>query len=161
MLATVSSTPRTRPGKKPTRTAVIGNLLHDSEMGAVVLNTGVDVADDDEAVGRAVEAVVEVEVEDEEIGAVCWLAFISQSLFELQLYPKGQHWLPHVGRFPDKSVVMSEMPGCAVTFCWVMSHEIDLIVRQDLPVGQHSTVVLAASTTQLFPDGQQKSDGRP
>jgi hypothetical protein len=91
MLATVSNTPRTRPGKKPTRTAVIGNLLHVSPMSAVALATGADEADEDEAVGRAGVADVEVELGDEELGGVCWLAFITQSLFELQLYPKGQH----------------------------------------------------------------------
>jgi hypothetical protein len=52
------------------------------------------------------------------------------------------------------------MPGCAVTFCCVISQEIDLMTEQEFPAGQHSTVVLAASTTQLLPDGQQKSDGR-
>jgi nicotinamide mononucleotide (NMN) deamidase PncC len=87
MLATVSNTPRIRPGKKPTRTAVVGNLLQVSPMGAVALATGVDETDEDEAVGRTGVADVEVELEDEEPGGLCWLAFITQSLFELQLYP--------------------------------------------------------------------------
>jgi hypothetical protein len=34
------------------------------------------------------------------------------------------------------------------------------MTEQEFPDGQHSTVVLAASTTQLLPDGQQKLDGR-
>jgi hypothetical protein len=37
----------------------------------------------------------------------------------------------------------------------------DLITEQELPDGQHNTVVLAASTTQSEEGPQQKLDGSP
>lgn len=106
-------------------------------------------------------AVADDEEDVEESGAVSWLALITQLLSELQEYPNGQHPVPHVGSVPVSAVVMSEMSGCAVAFCCVISHVMDLITEQELPDGQHNTVVLAASTTQSEEGPQQKLDGSP
>lgn len=42
-----------------------------------------------------------------------------------------------------------------------MSQDTGLITKQSLPVGQHSTVVFPARTTQLVFGPQQKSAGTP
>lgn len=105
---------------------------------------------------------VEVDDDDDEVvGATSRCASSTQSLAELQVYPNGQQASPHFGRVAVSAVVMSEMPGFAVTFCSEMSHPTALIVEHELPEGQHSTVVLAARTTHEDEAPQQKLDGSP
>lgn len=98
---------------------------------------------------------------EDAVGAMSWFASSTQSLEELQVYPNGQHASPQVGNAAVSAVVMSEMPGFAVTFCSEISHPTALMVEQELPDGQQSTVVLAASTTQSEEGPQQKFDGSP
>lgn len=88
MLAAARSAPRTRPGKKPTRRAVMGNLLQDAVSWGDSFVTGV----------TDVEApVVELDAEgvladvDDVVGAMSWFASCTQFKFESQEYPNGQH----------------------------------------------------------------------
>jgi hypothetical protein len=82
IVATATSAPATKPGKKPTRTAVAGNLLHDATARGVVpfvLVTGTTEADwvlVEEVVGD--EEVAEGEVEEVGTGGAesCWFAFM-------------------------------------------------------------------------------------
>ena len=85
MLATVRRTPNTRPGKKPTRTAVIGNLSHEAVRGVVLFFAGAE-----EDVGDGLDCVeAAVEDGDEELDVVgtefCWSAFITQLPAALQV----------------------------------------------------------------------------
>jgi hypothetical protein len=56
---------------------------------------------------------------------------------------------------------MSEISAFSVAFCREMSQPIALMVEHELPDGQHSTVVLAASTMHSDEGPQQKFDGNP
>jgi hypothetical protein len=165
IVATVLRMPATRPGKKPTRTAGAGNLLQDSVIRAVpfVLVTGITEADCvlvEDCVGDAVGAAEE---EDVGVGGAesCWFAFMMQTPFVLQLYPKGQHPVPHVNNVDVSAVVCSVLAGFNVPFCLEMSQVMGWIVAQSEPFGQHNTVVFAARGMQVWPCGQQKEDGRP
>jgi hypothetical protein len=94
-------------------------------------------------------------------GAIVWSAFITQFPLALQVKPKGQQDPPQVGRATLNTVVFRVLSGCAVTFCNCTSQAIALIMLQSEPLGQHKTVVFAASGMQVWPVGQQKLDGRP
>ena len=59
------------------------------------------------------------------------------------------------------AVVISEISAFALAFCKEISQPIDLIVEQELPGGQHNTVVLAASTMHSDEAPQQKFEGNP
>lgn len=153
IVAMVMRAPATMPGKNPTSTAVAGNLLQDSAIGAVpfVLMTGITEADCvlvEECVG---DVVAEAEAEDVGVGGTesCWFAFIMQTPFVLQLYPKGQHPLPHVNNVDVSAVVCNVLPGFKVPFCLVMSQVMGWIVAQSDPLGQHNTVVFAARGMQV------------
>ena len=88
MLTVARSAPRTRPGKKPTRSAVIGNLLQDSPAAGDSFATGVT-----EVETRVVEldAVGVVAEAEDIVGATSWFASCTQLKFESQEYPNGQH----------------------------------------------------------------------
>jgi hypothetical protein len=154
-LAAERSTPRRRPGKKPTSMAVTGNLLQDVAGELVSHATGVT------EVAALLDVGVDMDAAEDAVGATSWLLLTEQSPAELQEYPNGQHKLPQVGSVAESAVVMSEISGFAVTFCEERSQGIALIVEQELPDGQQSTVVLAASTMQSDEGAQQKSDGSP
>ena len=162
MLASVRIIPRTNPGKKPARTALVGNLLElvsvSGEEGFVVEAAGLLVA------GEEVEVKVddgEMVLDEEVPGARDWSAFMTQFPDELQVYPKGQQAPAQEGRLTVRAVVFRLLSGCSVAFCAVISHTIFLIVWHVCPVGQQSTVVFAARVTQDESAGQQKSEGSP
>ena len=120
--------------------------------------TGVTEVEAPEAELDAADVVGDAE---DTVGAMSWFASSTQSLEELQVYPNGQHAFPQAGSVAVSAVVMSKMPGLAVTFCSEISHPTALMVEQELPAGQQSTVVLPASTTQSEEGSQQKFDGSP
>jgi len=84
--ATVRSAPATSPGKNPTRTAVAGNLSHDSAVSGAVPFVVVTGTTDADCV--LVEEVVGEPAGEEDVGAggaeSCWLAFITQRFCVLQ-----------------------------------------------------------------------------
>jgi hypothetical protein len=80
-LATESSTPRRRPGKKPTTIAVIGNLLQDVAEGGDSFVTGVTEV---EAPVAELDAVDVVDDAEDIVGAMFWSAFSTQSWAVLQ-----------------------------------------------------------------------------
>lgn len=147
--------PSASPGKKPASTAETGNLLLCT---TVTVAVGFD--EDVEVVGFE-EAVEEGAVDDEAPGLTVWSAFFTQFPLALQVKPNGQHADPQVGKAVVRAVVFSGLPGFAVIFCNCISHGIDLMTVQSDPLGQHSSVVFAASGMQIWPVGQQKFDGRP
>lgn len=54
--------------------------------------------------------------EEAEEAAVCpgpsfWLESSTHVVFPAHEYPKGQHWLPHNGRIPVRSVVFKAFSG--------------------------------------------------
>jgi len=155
MLASVRTTPRRSPGKKPTRMAGMGNLLQVSVRVLVEFEEG-----DDVKAGFAEDVVDEGGEEGVAPGANVWSALISQFPLALQVKPNGQHCDPQVGKLAERAVVLRVLSGCRVTFCNVMSQGIVLMVLQSVP-GQHRRVVLPASGMQVSPAGQQKFEGRP
>ncbi len=155
MLASVRTTPRKSPGKKPTRIAGMGNLLH-----SVVRVVDVFMEDAGD-VDVGFEEVAEEGAEEEDApGTTVWSAFITQFPLELQLKPNGQHSVPQLGRVAERAVVLRVLSGNAATFCNVMLQGIGLIVLQSV-LGQQRRVVLPASGMQAWPAGQQKFEGRP
>ena len=76
-----------------------------------------------------------------------------------QVNPKGQHCPLHCDNGTVSAVVFKILSGWAVTFCKDMSQGMVCIVEQSLPVGQHRSVVFAASGTQVDVVGQQKLGG--
>jgi hypothetical protein len=79
----------------------------------------------------------------------------------LQVKPNGQQLDPQVGRVTLSRVVFRVLSGRAVTFCSCILQAIGLMTVQSEPLGQHKTVVFAASGKQVLSVGQQKFDGRP
>lgn len=157
--STARPLPMASPGKKPATTAVAGNLLHCAVRGS---GAAVVEEEDEEDVEAGVEEVVEDGAEDELApGATVWSAFITQFPLVSQVKPNGQQFDPQVGRATLRDIVFSELSGWAVIFCNCISQTMVLMVLQSEPLGQHKTVVFAASGMQVCPVGQQKFDGRP
>ncbi len=145
--------PSASPGKNPASTAAAGNLL----LCTVTVAVGFD---EDVEVGFE-EVVEEGAADDEAPGSTVWSAFFTQFPLALQVKPNGQHADPQVGKAVVRAVVFRVLPGFAVMFCNCKSHGIDLMTVQSDPLGQHSSVVFAASGMQIWSVGQQKFDGRP
>ena len=149
--------PSASPGKNPASTAAAGNLLFCTMTVAVGFDEDVEVGFEE----VVVEVVEEGAADDEAPGPIVWSAFFTQFPLALQVKPNGQHADPQVGKAVVRAVVFRVLPGFAVIFCNCISHGIDLMTLQSCPLGQHSSVVFAASGMQLWPVGQQKFDGRP
>jgi hypothetical protein len=118
----------------------------------------------EEGVEAGFEVVVAVEDGAEDVlpsGGIVWSAFFTQFPVVLQVKPNGQQLDPQVGRATLSFIVFKVLSGCAVIFCCCISQTIGLMTVQSEPLGQHKTVVFAASGMQVWPVGQQKSDGRP
>ena len=163
------------PGKKPARTALVGNLSQVllQAAGSVELPAapliGVADAEADEEVVEEEDAREPVEdgladdddgaddgAEDEE--AEPWRTHSSL----LQSYPTGQHVLvPQLGKLPVSWVVCSGFVGKAVALRKLMEHGIGLIVLHDLPAGQHIADSLLLKTLHVVSGPQQKLAGSP
>jgi hypothetical protein len=151
---TVRVMPMASPGKKPASTAATEILLPCAATGVAAVEEDVEAGFEEEVVPEGAERA-------EAPGATVWSASFTQFPFALQVKPNGQHCDPHVGRATVRAVVFRVSSGCAVTFCNCISQGIDLMMLQSCPVGQHKSVVFAASGMQDWPVGQQKFDGRP
>ena len=88
--------PRNKPGKKPTRIALMGNLLQVAE--AAVLDEGVGIM----VAGALVDVGGGTLDEEAWPGRRFWSAFSTQLFAVLQVKPHGQHEPPQVGRLMFK-----------------------------------------------------------
>lgn len=111
--------PKSAPGKKPARTALVGKEGHVEETDSVEVELEEDGEEMGVKVAPVVSAVVEVEVEEEfeDVAVLEVFVFNAQVLFPWHVYPKGQQALPHVGREESSLVVLTVLFGCAVAFC--------------------------------------------
>lgn len=92
------------------------------EVGVTALP--VDIAAVEVVAVNVADLRVEVEIAEEAEDcplARFWLEFSTHVVFPEQVYPKGQHWLPHNGRVPVRSVVFKAFCGWAVAFCSCIS----------------------------------------
>lgn len=152
-----------RPGKKPTSTAAAGNWLQCAttvpffaEDVAVVFVPAVEVV----VVGVCVANDVACDVELGDFDEVVEGLDITQLLF-WQEYPRGQHAVAHFSKEPLRSVLCNSLEGELVTFCFVISQLIGVIVLQSVPEGQHIADLLSLKATHVELVEQQKSEGRP
>lgn len=140
MASTVRRIPRRRPGKNPARMAVGGNLsqvaaavalLRDGCCDALllgVLEVWLGALDDEAEEGGDVDEAGGFEV-DEAADEEELLALMTHCWFWHEK-PFGQQALPHVSKFPPRSVLCSGFAGCRVAFCCVMSQLMGAIVLQ-------------------------------
>lgn len=73
-----------------------------------------------------------------------------------QLYPNGQHLVPHVGKLSSNLVVKIPAVGFDVAFCDATLHEIVWILLHELDSGQQRADEEVSRETQLLPVGQVK-----
>jgi hypothetical protein len=104
----VESTPRARPGKKPTRIAVTGNLLQ------LAVSAAVGFVEVDAGFAGEVGTTV-VEVDDAAEGTESWFLFKMQFV-PSQENPKGQHCPAHCANGTESAVVFKMLFGCDVAF---------------------------------------------
>ena len=84
---------------------------------------------------------------------------LSSLLDEIQLYPKGQHFDPHVGSLSRTLVVKMLASGFFEASCKLISQGIVAMLLQVFPSGQHKAEVPLSSDMQLDPASHLKESG--
>lgn len=134
--ASIRNAPTNMPGNSPARNTPIGNLLHCS-LAAAVAPTAVELVVEVAVEELVLDVFVADEVVVEELDAVSEDESVFPTMLVLvimahtdvpapsvtQLYPNGQHLLPHVGNLSPNLVVNICAPGFDVAFCFEISHE--------------------------------------